>query len=170
MTLAKRNTQAERARERREAEEEKKLRRKKLTPKEQEELEEKEFEEACERWIGKIIRVVSHVASNPRLAGPGPAHHSCACALRRDQVMLGSMLWGMLTSASEWAFRAPVLLERVDLAGRTIVLTGGTDGMGAAAARELARSGARVVLGARNLSKAEALGAALRAESAVTLT
>ena len=69
--------------------------------------------------------------------------------------MLGSMLWGMLTSASEWAFRAPVLLERVDLAGRTIVLTGGTDGMGAAAARELARSGARVVLGARNLSKAE---------------
>ena len=84
--------------------------------------------------------------------------------------MLGSMLWGMLTSASEWAFRAPVLLERVDLAGRTIVLTGGTDGMGAAAARELARSGARVVLGARNLSKAEALGAALRAESAVTLT
>ena len=32
--------------------------------------------------------------------------------------MLGSMLWGMLTSASEWAFRAPVLLERVDLAGR----------------------------------------------------
>jgi len=29
--------------------------------------------------------------------------------------MLGSMLWGMLTSASEWAFRAPVLLERVDL-------------------------------------------------------
>ena len=65
------------------------------------------------------------------------------------------MLWGMLTSASEWAFRAPVLLERVDLAGRTIVLTGGTDGMGAAAARELARSGARVVLGARNLSKAE---------------
>ena len=75
------------------------------------------------------------------------------------------MLWGMLTSASEWAFRAPVLLERVDLAGRTIVLTGGTDGMGAAAARELARSGARVVLGARNLSKAE-----LTLTSTLTLT
>ena len=113
MTLAKRNTQAERARERREAEEEKKLRRKKLTPKEQEELEEKEFEEACERWIGKIIRVVSHASVQPRTGRPQKALHSCACALRRKQVMLGSMLWGMLTSASEWAFRAPVLLERV---------------------------------------------------------
>ena len=70
MTLAKRNTQAERARERREAEEEKKLRRKKLTPKEQEELEEKEFEEACERWIGKIIRVVSHAGVQPRTGRP----------------------------------------------------------------------------------------------------
>ena len=79
------------------------------------------------------------------------------------------MLWGMLTSASEWAFRAPVLLERVDLAGRTIVLTGGTDGMGAAAARELARSGARVVLGARNLSKAE-LTRTLTLTLALTLT
>ena len=71
MTLAKRNTQAERARERREAEEEKKLRRKKLTPKEQEELEEKEFEEACERWIGKIIRVVSHAGVQPRTGQTG---------------------------------------------------------------------------------------------------
>ena len=78
MTLAKRNTQAERARERREAEEEKKLRRKKLTPKEQEELEEKEFEEACERWIGKIIRVVSLRASNPRQAPDRRATHAPA--------------------------------------------------------------------------------------------
>ena len=76
--------------------------------------------------------------------------------------MLGSMVWGMLTSASEWALRAPVLVQPVDLAGRTFVLTGGTDGMGAAAARQLARSGARVVVGARNVSKAEALGATLR--------
>ena len=80
--------------------------------------------------------------------------------------MLGSMVWGMLTSASEWALRAPVLVQPVDLAGRTFVLTGGTDGMGAAAARQLARSGARVVVGARNVSKAEALGATLRAEAA----
>jgi hypothetical protein len=66
MTLAKRaNSQTERARERREAEEEKKLSKKKLTPKEQEDLEEKEFEDACEKWIGKIIRVVCLAGLKP---------------------------------------------------------------------------------------------------------
>ena len=138
MPIARRPTQTERAKERREAEESLASRKKKLTPKEQEDLEEKQLEEACEKWFSRIIRVV----------------------------MLGSMVWGMLSSASEWALRPPVLIEPVGLAGRTFVLTGGTDGMGAAAARQLARSGARVVIGARNVSKAEALGAALRAEAA----
>ena len=110
------------------------LPKKKLTKEEQEELEEKELEEACERWCSKIIRIVT----------------------------LGSMAWGLLTPVWEWGTRPPVLIERVDLGGRTYVLTGGTDGIGAAAARQLALDGARVVLGSRDLSRGLAAAAALR--------
>ena len=107
---------------------------KKLTKEEQEELEEKELEEACEKWCGKGIRIIT----------------------------VGSMLWGLLTPVYEWAFRPPVLLQPVDLTGRTYVLTGGTDGLGKEAALRLALDGARVVIGARNVSKAEAMMSELR--------
>ena len=111
---------------------------KKLTQEEQDEADEKALEEACEKWCGRIIRIVT----------------------------LGSMLWGLLSSVSEWAFRPPVLIVPVKLDGLPpFVLTGGTDGLGAAAARRLALDGARVILGARNLSKAEAFAASLRAET-----
>ena len=110
----------------------------KLTKEEQEELEEKELEEWCERWCGKVIRIVT----------------------------LGSMAWGMLTSVSEWAFRPPVLIDRQNLRDLPpYVLTGGTQGIGAATARQLALDGARVVLGARNLTAAEEFVATLRAET-----
>lgn len=79
--------------------------------------------------------------------------------------MLGSMVWGMLTSVGEWLLRPPVIIEPLELSGRTFVLTGGTDGQGAMAARRLAADGARLVLGVRNLSKGEAFAAELRAQS-----
>ena len=109
----------------------------KLTKEEQEELEEKELEEKCEKWCGYGIRLIT----------------------------LGSLFWGMLTSVSEWAFRPPVILEPVSLDGQTFVLTGGTEGIGASAARSIALSGGRLVLGVRNLTKGEDFAAALRRDT-----
>src|SRR3954453_22862032 len=46
-----------------------------------------------------------------------------------------------------------------DLAGRTIVVTGASSGLGAVTARELARAGAHVVLAVRDVAKGEAVAA-----------
>ena len=46
-----------------------------------------------------------------------------------------------------------------NIAGKTIVITGSSSGMGAAAARHLAEKGAAVVLGARRANRIEALAA-----------
>ena len=46
-----------------------------------------------------------------------------------------------------------------NIAGKTIVITGASSGMGAAAARHLAERGAAVVLGARRADRIEALAA-----------
>ena len=43
-----------------------------------------------------------------------------------------------------------------DLSGKTAVVTGGNGGLGLATVRQLAAHGALVVIGARNLEKAEA--------------
>lgn len=56
-------------------------------------------------------------------------------------------------------------LADLDLAGRVIVMSGGTSGLGLAAARAFAAMGATVELIARNPAKAEATCAALRAET-----
>lgn len=110
----------------------------KLTQEEQDELEEKELEEWCEKWCGRVIRLVT----------------------------LGSVVWGLLTSVAEWAFRPPVILEPIDLAGRQpFVLTGGTEGIGAAAARSIARSGGRLVIGARNMTKGVSFIESLKLET-----
>ncbi|MEU4238227.1 SDR family NAD(P)-dependent oxidoreductase [Actinoplanes sp. NPDC026619] len=46
-----------------------------------------------------------------------------------------------------------------DQTGRVVVITGATSGLGLIVARELARAGARVVVGARDPRKAAAVGA-----------
>src|SRR5215216_6824045 len=48
-----------------------------------------------------------------------------------------------------------------DFSGRTVVITGATSGIGRAAATELARAGARVVLGVRNTQRGEEVASAL---------
>ena len=110
---------------------------KKLTPEEQEEADEKALEEACEKWCARIIRLVT----------------------------IGSMIMGLLSPVYEYIMRAPVIVHPMDLGGRTFVLTGATDGIGTAAARRLLRDGARVIIGARNLSRGTAAAAALGRET-----
>lgn len=51
-----------------------------------------------------------------------------------------------------------------ELAGRRVVLTGGSDGIGAVMARRLAGAGADLVLGVRNPAKGEAVVATIRSE------
>jgi len=46
--------------------------------------------------------------------------------------------------------------------GKTVVITGGTSGIGEVAAKELARMGARIVVVARDKSRADATLARLR--------
>jgi NAD(P)-dependent dehydrogenase (short-subunit alcohol dehydrogenase family) len=50
-----------------------------------------------------------------------------------------------------------------DQAGRVAVVTGGNSGLGLVTARELARSGAEVVIACRNLEKGEAAASSIRA-------
>lgn len=54
--------------------------------------------------------------------------------------------------------------EMTDQTGRTAIVTGGNGGLGLETAREMARKGAHVVIAARNLKKAAAAEADIRAE------
>jgi NADP-dependent 3-hydroxy acid dehydrogenase YdfG len=55
-----------------------------------------------------------------------------------------------------------------NIAGKVVVNTGASSGIGEATARLLAQSGARVVLGARRTEKLEALTSAIRSKSGST--
>ncbi|KAM6110680.1 dehydrogenase/reductase SDR family member 13 [Pterocles gutturalis] len=54
---------------------------------------------------------------------------------------------------------------RPDLRGRTAIVTGGSGGIGAATALELARGGARVILATRSAARGEAAARRIRTES-----
>ncbi len=54
-----------------------------------------------------------------------------------------------------------------DLSGRTVVVTGASSGLGAVTARELARSGAKVVLAVRDVAKGQAVAATVTGETEV---
>ena len=58
----------------------------------------------------------------------------------------------------------------VDLAGKVVIITGASSGIGAAAARLLARQGCKLTLAARSLDKLEALAAELDCDSLVVRT
>lgn len=56
------------------------------------------------------------------------------------------------------------VLDGIDLAGRTAIVTGASGGLGAETARSLAAHGAAVTLAARDVAKAERVAAAIRGE------
>ncbi|KAM6049014.1 dehydrogenase/reductase SDR family member 13 [Chlamydotis macqueenii] len=61
--------------------------------------------------------------------------------------------------------RAPPPPARPALRGRTAIVTGGSGGIGAATALELARGGARVILAARSAARGEAAARRIRTET-----
>ncbi len=69
--------------------------------------------------------------------------------------------------ASRFGFEstAAQVAEGIDLAGRVAVVTGGSGGLGAESARVLASRGARTLIAARDVAKAETVAAAIRAST-----
>ena len=54
------------------------------------------------------------------------------------------------------------IVEGIDLSGKEVIVTGASAGIGVETARALAKAGARVVIGARNLEKAEEVAKDIR--------
>lgn len=62
------------------------------------------------------------------------------------------------------------VLEGIDLRGRTVLITGGSSGLGAETARALASKGAQVTITARNLEKAQDVVSKIESETGSRVT
>ncbi|NXJ55458.1 DHR13 reductase, partial [Spizaetus tyrannus] len=83
--------------------------------------------------------------------------------------LLGAgLLLALYTLLRHGLRRSPPLRARPELRGRTAIVTGGSSGIGAATALELARCGARVVLATRNAPRGEAAARRIRTETGNT--
>ena len=70
----------------------------------------------------------------------------------------------MSSTGSKFGFETKALevVEGINLKGKEIIITGASAGIGIETARALAKAGARVLIGARNLQKAEAVAKDIR--------
>ncbi|NWS64055.1 DHR13 reductase, partial [Chunga burmeisteri] len=83
--------------------------------------------------------------------------------------LLGAgLLLALYTLLRHGLRRAPPPPARPTLRGRTVIVTGGSGGIGAATALELAWCGARVVLAARSVPRGEAAARRIRTETGNT--
>ncbi|KAL6084628.1 hypothetical protein STEG23_025810 [Scotinomys teguina] len=73
-----------------------------------------------------------------------------------------AVLWSQLLRRLRRGFREPALPRQPD---RVAIVTGGTDGIGLATARQLARLGMRVVIAGNNTEKAQDVVSSLRAQT-----
>ena len=75
---------------------------------------------------------------------------------------------GLLAAAAALT-RVKRMSRRLDFAGRTVVITGGSRGLGLLIARQLAREGASLTIAARDRNELEVARAELEASGGVTL-
>ncbi|XP_064250923.1 flotillin-2 isoform X3 [Passer domesticus] len=80
-------------------------------------------------------------------------------------LLLVGLLLAVYTLLRHGLRGAPRPLGRPELRGRTAIVTGGSSGIGAATALELARCGARVILATRSARRGEAAASRIRRES-----